>query len=117
MQIIAEHKLTELTERHDPESAAQWLIRLLDLLASIVNRNEDLSHIAITETEYQQLLGVLNDLIHGVGENEDHVLSSAMTLVGSLIKAYEDEHFPKLAEGISVKVTGESDDSKLDETE
>lgn len=117
MQIIAEHKLTESTERQDPESAAQWLTRLLDLLASIVSRNEDLSHIAITETEYQQLLGVLNDLIYGVGEDEDHPLSAAMTLVGSLIKAYEDEHFPKLAEGISVKVTGESDDSKLNETE
>ena len=78
----------------------------------------------VTETEYQQLSAVLDDLIYGVGDNEDHPLSAAMTLVGSLIKAYEDEHFPKLidlfpelAEGSSVKATGESADSKLDETE
>ena len=124
MKIIAEPKLTKSTERHCPESATQWLISLLDLLAGIVNRNADLSHIAITETEYQQLLGVLNDLIYSVGENEDHPLSSTMALGGLLIKTYEDEHFPKLvdifpelAEGISVEVTGESDDSKLDEIE
>ena len=107
-----------------PKSESQWLISLLNLLAGIVNRNEDLSHTAITETEYQQLLGVLNDLIYGVGENEDHPLSAVMTLIGMLIKTYEDERFPKLvdlfpelAEGISVEVTGESDDSKLDKIE
>ena len=33
------------------ESAAQWLIGLLDLFAGIVNRNKDLSRVVITETE------------------------------------------------------------------
>ena len=81
-----------------PDSTAQWLMGLLNLLASIMNRNKDLSRIVVTETEYQQLSVVLNDLIYGVGDDESHPLSAAMTLVGSLIKAYEDEHFPKLAE-------------------
>ena len=81
-----------------PESAAQWLISLLDLLAGIVNRNEDLNRIVITETEYQQLSTILEDFVHGVGENENHPLSAAMALVGVLIKAYEDQHFPKLAD-------------------
>ena len=80
-----------------PESASQWLVSLLDLLAGIVNRNKDLSRIVITETEYQQLSAVLEDLIHGVGEDENHPLSAAMALVGMLIKVYEDQHFPKLA--------------------
>ena len=83
------------------ESAAQWLISLLDLLAGIVNRNEDLSHVAITETEYQQFSTILDDLVYGVGEDENHPLSAAMALVGVLIKTYEDktyedQHFPKL---------------------
>ena len=52
----------------------------------------------VTETEYQQLSAVLDDLIYGVGEDENHPLSAAMTLVGILIKAYEDEHFPKLTD-------------------
>ena len=79
-----------------PESQLQWLVSLLNLLAGIVNRNEDLSSVVVTETEYQQLSAVMDDLIYGVGDDENHPLSAAMTLVGSLIKAYEDEHFPKL---------------------
>ena len=81
-----------------PESAAQWLISLLHLLEGIVNRNEDLSCLTMTETEYQQLSAVLDDLIYGVGEDEDHPLSTAMALVGMLIKTYEDQHFPKLTD-------------------
>ena len=99
------------------ESASQWLISLLDLLGGIVKRNEDLNRIAITETEYQQLSAVLDDLIYGVGEDENHPLSAAMTLVGVLIKAYEDQHFPKLTDlfpeltnGSSDKTTGGSRD-------
>ena len=45
-----------------PESAAQWLLSLLDVLAGIVNRNRDLSRVMVTETEYQQLSAVLDDL-------------------------------------------------------
>ena len=78
-----------------PESAAQWLISLLDLLAGIANWHEDLDHIVVTETEYQRLSAVLDDLVYGVGDDENHPLSAAMTLVGVLIKTYEDQHFPK----------------------
>ncbi len=81
-----------------PESATKWLISLLNLLAGIVNRNEDLSRVVVTETEYQQLSAILDDLIYGIGEDENHPLSAAMTLVGMLIKAYEDQHFPKLTD-------------------
>ena len=81
-----------------PESAAQWLVGLLNLLAGIVNRNEDLSRVVVTEIEYQQLSAVMDDLIYGVGDDENHPLSAAMTLVGMLIKTYEDQHFPKLAD-------------------
>ena len=98
-----------------PESAAQWLVDLLNLLTGIVNRNEDLSRIVVTETEYQQLSAVLDDLIYGVGDDENHPLSAAMTLVGVLMKTYEDQHFPKfvdlypeLAKEVSAKTTDEN---------
>lgn len=98
-----------------PDSAVQWLVSLFDLLAGLVNRSQDLSHVGITETEYQQLSAVLDDLIYGVGEDENHSLSAAMALVGVLIKMYEDQHFPKLvnffpelAKDTSVEATGES---------
>lgn len=81
-----------------PESAAQWLVSLLDLLAGIANRHDNFDHIVITETEYQQLSAVLDDFVYGVGEDENHPLSAAMALVGMLIKVYEDQHFPKLTD-------------------
>ena len=99
MQIVFEctrQQLTQVTPY--PESAAQWLVGVFNLLTNIVNRNEDLNRVVVTETEYQQLLEVLDDLIYGVGEDENHPLSAAMALVGILIKMYEDQHFPKLAD-------------------
>ena len=96
-----------------PESAVQWLISLLNLLAGIVDRSKDLSRIVITETEYQQLLAVLDDLVYGVGEDETHPLSAAMTLVGVLIKTYEDENCPKLAD-LFPELTKESSDKTTD---
>ena len=81
-----------------PESAAQWLVSLLDLLAGIANRHDNFDHILITETEYKQLSAILDDFVYGVGEDENHPLSTAMALVGMLIKVYEDQHFPKLTD-------------------
>ena len=94
-----------------PESAAQWLISLLNLLIDIANRNEDFNRVMITEAEYQQLSAVLDDLIYGVGDDENHPLSAAMTLVGGLMKTYEDQHsqklvdiYPELAKEVSAKI-------------
>ena len=48
------------------------------------------------ETEYQQLVAILDDLIDVVGENEDHPLASMMEVIGVLIERYEEEHIPEL---------------------
>ena len=103
-----------------PEDELQWLLSLLNLLVGIVNRNEAISRVVVTETEYQQLSEVLDDLIYGVGDDENHPLSAAMTLVGTLMKTYQDRHFPKLvdlypelAKEISDKTTDESADQNL----
>jgi len=50
-----------------------------------------------TETEYQQLVTLLDALIDHVGEDESHPLASLMEVVGALIERYEDEHVPELA--------------------
>ena len=96
-----------------PESAAQWLISLLNLLDGIADQNKDLNRVVVTETEYQRLSAVLDDLVYGVGEDETHPLSAAMTLVGMLIKVYEDENCPKLA-GLFPELTKESSDKTTD---
>jgi len=49
------------------------------------------------ESEYNQAVAFLDELIDAVGENEDHPLASLMELVGTLIERYESEHVPELA--------------------
>jgi HTH-type transcriptional regulator/antitoxin HigA len=50
-----------------------------------------------TESEYQQLVSLLDTLIDEVAEDESHPLASFIEVVGSLIEKYEDEHVPELA--------------------
>jgi len=47
-----------------------------------------------TESEYRQLVELLDSLIDEVGEDESHPLASFMEVVGILIEKYEDEHVP-----------------------
>ena len=50
------------------------------------------------ESEYQQLVAILDDLIDEVGENENHPLASMMEVIGVLIERYEEENVPELTE-------------------
>jgi len=50
------------------------------------------------ETEYDHLVGILDQLIDQIGEDESHPLASLMEIVGALIERYEDEHVPELDE-------------------
>ena len=50
-----------------------------------------------TESEYRQLVELLDSLIDQVGEDESHPLASFMEVVGILIEKYEDEHVAELA--------------------
>lgn len=49
------------------------------------------------ESEYRQLVSILDDLIDVVGEDENHSLASLMDVIGVLVEKYEDEHVPELA--------------------
>ena len=51
-----------------------------------------------TESEYQRLVAVLDDLIDVVGEDENHPLASLMEVIGALIEKYESERVPELTE-------------------
>ena len=50
------------------------------------------------ESEYEQLVEMLDDLIDMVGEDENHPLASLMEVIGVLIEKYEDDHVPELTE-------------------
>ncbi len=47
-----------------------------------------------TEADYDSLVAFLDQLIDEVGNDEQHVLSSLMDTVGTLIEVYDKEHYP-----------------------
>ena len=49
-----------------------------------------------TESEYKQLVAMLDNLIDEIGENENHPLASLMEIIGVLIENYEQENVPEL---------------------
>ena len=49
------------------------------------------------ENEYDRLVGLLDDLIGEVGEDEARPLASLMEVVGVLIEKYEDDNVPELS--------------------
>jgi HTH-type transcriptional regulator / antitoxin HigA len=48
------------------------------------------------DAEYERLVGVLDQLIDEIGNDETHPLASLMEVIGVLIEKYEDEHIPQL---------------------
>lgn len=50
------------------------------------------------ESEYRQVVELLDHLTDEVGQNESHPLASLMDVLAVLIEKYEDEHVPELAE-------------------
>ena len=49
-----------------------------------------------SEAEYRRLVGLLDELIDEVGEDEAQPLASLMEIVGVLIQNYEDQNVPEL---------------------
>jgi len=52
--------------------------------------------VARTETDYERLASLLDELVDEVGNDESHPLASLMEVLGLLIEKYEDEHVPEL---------------------
>lgn len=50
-----------------------------------------------TESEYKQLVEMLDNLIDQVGEDETHPLASLMDVLSALIENYENANVPELA--------------------
>jgi HTH-type transcriptional regulator / antitoxin HigA len=73
------------------------------MVASEVERAEQIwpelapmLYVPHSESEYQRLVTLLDELIDRVGEDETHPLASLMEVVGALIEGYEDENVPEL---------------------
>lgn len=46
------------------------------------------------EEEYEQAITRLNDLLDEIGTNEQHPLYHLLDILGTVIEAYETEHYP-----------------------
>ncbi len=51
-----------------------------------------------TESEYDQLVAVLDELIDIVGEDESHPLASLMEIIGILVARFEDANIPEITD-------------------
>jgi HTH-type transcriptional regulator/antitoxin HigA len=51
-----------------------------------------------TESDYRDLVQLLDRITDDVGEDENHPLASLMDVLGVLVEKYEDEHVPELTE-------------------
>ena len=49
-----------------------------------------------SESEYQELVELLDRITDEVGEDENHPLASLMDVLGVLVEKYEDEQVPEL---------------------
>lgn len=46
------------------------------------------------ERQYNAAVKRLNELLDGIGDNEKHPLYSLLDTLGTLVHAYEEEHYP-----------------------
>ena len=58
-----------------------------------------------TESDYRQLVELLDSLVDEIGEDVTHPLASFMEVVGILIEKYEDELMPELAISVGPRVS------------
>ena len=97
------------------ETAYQWLVETLDGLIDFGQRHGHYGVINLSDSEYEWLDDVLEELIYSVGENESHPLAPLMDFIIRIIANYEDkyvpkltERFPELAEEAPIKTTNKN---------
>lgn len=61
------------------------------------------------DTGYERLVGILDQLVDEVGNDETHPLASLMEIIGVLIEGYEDAHVPELDESGAPTAASELD--------
>ena len=98
-----------------PETAYQWLVKVLDGLIDFGQRHGHYGVINLSDSEYDWLDDILEKLIYSVGENRSHPLAPLMDFIIRIIANYEDayvpkltERFPELAEEAPIKTTNKN---------
>ena len=66
-------------------------------IANVWPQIKNIFSVPHTETEYDNIVSMLDNLIDEVGENEAHPLSSLMESLGNLIETYENKNTTTLS--------------------
>jgi len=69
----------------------------LENIANVWPQIKNIFSVPHTETEYNNIVSMLDNLIDEVGENEVHPLSSLMESLGNLIETYENKNTTTLS--------------------
>lgn len=77
-------------------TASQSIVLAIENLIEVVGVNENNIFPQLTEQDYQELVRILDALIDGVGEDENHLLAAVMDFISILIEDYENENVPDL---------------------
>lgn len=64
-------------------------------VAETLTQSTKFIFVPTNETEYEQLVKLLDEITDIVRDDEFHPLAKMMDLIGVLIEDYEDEHFPE----------------------
>ena len=73
------------------------MVPQLENIANVWPQIKNIFSVPHTETEYDTLVSMLDNLIDEIGENETHPLSSLMESLGNLIETYENKNIPMLS--------------------
>lgn len=73
------------------------MVPQLENIANVWPQIKNIFSVPHTETEYDTLVSMLDNLIDEIGENETHPLSSLMESLGNLIETYENKNIPILS--------------------
>jgi HTH-type transcriptional regulator/antitoxin HigA len=65
-------------------------------VAETLTQSTEFIFVPTKETEYEQLVELLDEITDIVRDNEFHPLAKMMDVIGVLIEDYEEEHFPEL---------------------
>ena len=68
----------------------------LENIASVWPSIKNIFSVPHSESEYENLVSLLDSLIDEVGENENHPLASLMESIGNLVETYEHNNFPAI---------------------
>ena len=80
------------------ESYVAWLVGIQELLTELANRTDDLRRPTATADEYEQLSGMLEELMWADGGNPDSPLADVGACVGDFARIYGKAHFPTMEE-------------------